>query len=206
MINLDHIVYATLDFKKSLDTIEAAIGVRPTIGGRHLNHGTKNALLNLGNHSYFEILAIDETNNSIEGDRWMGIDLITQNTATRWAFKSKHIEAKAEILNSINPNYGQLITGERQRPDQSFLRWEMTLPLAKPAVDLVPFYINWEMANHPCDQLKTVVQLEDLKLKYPNVEVVNSYFKRLGIPEMVLFDVQPSISGIITGPAGSFLF
>jgi hypothetical protein len=206
MIALDHIVYATLDFEKSLNDIEIATGVRPVIGGRHLNQGTKNALLNLGNQAYFEILAVDKTNTSNKGGRWMGIDLIQQDSATRLAFKSKDINAKAEILKKINPKYGQLIMGERQLPDQSFLRWEMTLPLARPAIDLIPFFINWGSGNHPCDKMKAMLKLEDLKLFDPNAKMLNEDFKRLGISERVNYNAQTSISGKITGPSGSFSF
>jgi hypothetical protein len=56
------------------------LGVKPVIGGRHLLHGTKNALINLGNQCYLEILAKDEENPTFKGTRWMGIDLITQPT------------------------------------------------------------------------------------------------------------------------------
>ena len=57
---IDHIVYCVPDLENGIDYIEELLGIRPVFGGRHLSNGTKNALLNLGDNCYLEILAVDD--------------------------------------------------------------------------------------------------------------------------------------------------
>ena len=85
---IDHIVYAVPDLSAACDELEELLGVRPIFGGYHDSQGTKNALLNLGNQCYLELLAVDEANTKIEAPRWMGVDLIQHPRITRWAIKS----------------------------------------------------------------------------------------------------------------------
>jgi len=80
---IDHIVYCVPDFEKALQFFKEEIGVDPFIGGRHLTKGTKNAILNLGNSAYLEILAIDTQNTNVMENHWMGIDLISSPRITR---------------------------------------------------------------------------------------------------------------------------
>jgi len=58
----DHIVYAVTNLEAAIDEFEKLSGLRPVFGGYHTTKGTKNALVNLGNECYLEILAIDEGN------------------------------------------------------------------------------------------------------------------------------------------------
>jgi len=60
MINkIDHIVLAVPNLEEGILWLEKKLGVRPAYGGQHLTEGTHNALLNLGNNCYLELLAID---------------------------------------------------------------------------------------------------------------------------------------------------
>jgi len=95
---IDHIVYSVVDLEAAIDDIENQLGVRPSIGGRHLSKGTKNAILNLNKACYLEILAIDEENKEVKAPRWMGVDLIKKDCITRWALKSNHLLEDQKIL------------------------------------------------------------------------------------------------------------
>src|SRR5439155_24158845 len=56
---LDHLVYATGEVAATVADLEGKLGVRATPGGRHAGLGTHNALLDLGQHSYLEIIGPD---------------------------------------------------------------------------------------------------------------------------------------------------
>ncbi|HYX19468.1 MAG TPA: VOC family protein, partial [Thermoanaerobaculia bacterium] len=56
---LDHLVFATPDLERTVDALEASLGVRAAEGGRHVAEGTRDAVLGLGPSSYLEILGRD---------------------------------------------------------------------------------------------------------------------------------------------------
>jgi hypothetical protein len=77
--------------EEAIAWFEEQAGVRPVVGGKHPTKGTKNALVNLGNKCYLELLAADCENTSFSGNRWMGVDTIETPTMTRWSLKSEHL-------------------------------------------------------------------------------------------------------------------
>ena len=166
--DIDHIVYSVLDLDAAIDQIEKSLGARPVIGGRHLNKGTKNALLNLGNRCYLEILAIDEDNKEINGPRWMGIDLIEEACITRWALKSSNILEDQKLLHSYKTELGEIFQGERLTDSGATLRWQMSLPQASPRIELAPFVVDWTNSEeHPTENLVNDCTLENIQFKAP---------------------------------------
>ena len=110
---IDHIVYCTTDLEAAVDYFETLFGIRPSIGGTHPSKGTKNALLNLGNQCYLEILAIDEKNVTFSGTRWMGIDLLQGPKITRWSLKSEDLKEDSGILKKYSSNLSYISEGSR---------------------------------------------------------------------------------------------
>ena len=202
---IDHIVYCTHDLNASLDYFENELGVRPAIGGKHLTKGTKNALLNLGEACYFEILAIDHDNTKIKGPRWMGIDLITEPMITRWAIKSDDLAFEKDVLEKYNPNLGTFSKGERETQDGTILSWQMLLPIENPKIELAPFVLDWSQSEyHPTDQLKQECSLESIQfLKAKENEKIQLCFHEL-FPNSHLAEAdKDQIKISIKGPKGT---
>ncbi|MCY3569157.1 MAG: VOC family protein, partial [Chloroflexi bacterium] len=64
---LDHIVLATPDVQASVAAIEAAIGLRPELGGHFPGRGVYNHLLALQDDAYLEIIGPDPDQPNPEG-------------------------------------------------------------------------------------------------------------------------------------------
>jgi len=200
---IDHIVYAVPDFDKAIEDLEEKLGVRPVTGGKHLLHGTKNALVNLGNTCYLEILAPDSENKEFKGERWMGVDLITESKFTRWAIKSIQIEKESEILRKYEQNRGQISGGERKTPEGESLSWKMTLPFSRPEVDIIPFITDWSSsAFHPTEKLNVCCQLYGLELFHPDSEHVQLVLNQLNVDIEVKYASTPIIKTQILGLNG----
>ena len=164
--HIDHIVYCVPNFEQAIDDLEKKLGCPINLGGRHLNQGTKNALLNLGAGCYFEILAIDQSNDSISAPRWMGIDLITEPCITRWALKSTQLESDLEILKKHNTELAKSFQGERAIEDGTLLQWQMSLPAAHPKIELAPFFLDWSKSDfHPTEKLPNYCSLEKIEFQ-----------------------------------------
>jgi len=201
----DHIVYAVPDLQTAMDEFEQLSGVRPIFGGYHTTKGTKNALVNLGDECYLEILAIDEDNATIKPPRWMGVDLIEKPEITRWSLKSNNLSQDSEILQKYQPEMGIIQGGQRKTSTGEMLTWEMILPLAAPAVELVPFMTDWQhSAVHPTHNLPQQCELINLSFTYPNPTEIQSIFNKLGIDTAIVKDEKAMIRIKIKSPNGVF--
>lgn len=200
---IDHIVYSVLDLDKAMDSIEKKLGIRPVYGGYHKTQGTKNALLNLGEGCYLEILAIDEENKEINTPRWMGIDLITESRVTRWAIKSETITQDSETLKSYDSNMGEIYQGSRKTTSGDTLAWKMILPLPSPKIELMPFMVDWSgSAFHPTEKLEDTCSIKEISFEGSAPNKGNLVFDELGISNIITRSANNKISVTIEGPNG----
>jgi len=202
---IDHLVYCVHDLDASIREFEEKYGFQINVGGRHLHHGTRNALINLGQNCYLELLAIDRGNKQVYQDRWMGIDLLTEDKLTRWAISSSDLDRDHRILSDYNEQMGIISTGSRQRPDTKVLNWKMTLPLSQPEVEVIPFLIDWsESESHPTDGLSVQGQLLGLELSHPEPDRIKSCLAHLGHEVVITQSEETIIKATIKGPKGQF--
>lgn len=200
---IDHIVYSVPDLEIACNDLEKLLGVRPVFGGYHRTQGTKNALLNLGNQCYLELLAIDEANIEIKPPRWMGIDLITRPQITRWAIKSSTLQQDRLHLKRHNSKLGEIDGGQRKMQDGNVLKWRMILPIAEPVVDIVPFMVDWQgSSHHPTDKLLKGCRLVEVKVFHPQPSIVQAVFENLGVDLKVKKGEEVRISILVEGLKG----
>lgn len=203
MRTIDHLVYAVLNLEKAINDFEILTGIRPTFGGYHTTRGTKNAVVNLGNGCYLEILAVDDENIDISAPRWMGVDFIKSAQMTRFAVKSDDLQKDRAILQKYNPQMGETNGGQRKMSNGKTLTWEMILPLAAPAVELVPFMCDWSQSEvHPTDAMVEECEFIELKFIHPKPENVISVLDKLGMNIEVGKGEKASIKVIINSPKG----
>ncbi|TXF89914.1 VOC family protein [Neolewinella aurantiaca] len=204
MRKTDHIVYTVPDLDAAVTRLETLLGVKPLIGGRHETQGTKNALVNLSDGAYLEILAADDTNTVIPPPRWMGVDVLSRPRVTRWAIKSDDLRSDAKILLAHNPELGKISAGSRQRPDGSTLRWELVLPAALPEVDVIPFMVDWSTSDiHPHDALPDMgCRIVEVQLYSPEPENVQPVLEQLGVEVVALPAKETMIKVVLNTPSG----
>lgn len=183
---------------------EQILGVRANFGGYHKSFGTKNALINLNNQIYLEFLAADDSNNGVLPPRWMGVDFLTKNQITRWALKSDSLERDASILKKYNADMGEIRNGSRKSIDGSLLQWELTMPLATPEVEILPFMLDWgKTEKHPSETLPNMdCELKELYAIHPNPETFEEIFESLDYSLRIEKGDTPEIRAILKTPNG----
>jgi len=200
---IDHIVYCVLNLEEAILDLEQKLGVKAKIGGAHLTQGTRNALINLGDECYLEILSIDHDNKDIEAPRWMGIDLLQSSKITRWALKANNLLSDSLHLSKYNSKMGEVKGGSRKMLNGQTLTWQIAMPLASPEVDVVPFITDWSDSDvHPTDTLDHLCELVELKLFHPIPDEIKTLFEKLNIKMDVSFSDQPSIGITVKCPKG----
>lgn len=202
---IDHLVYCVHNLEDGINFFKDNYGMQAVVGGKHLNEGTKNAIINLGNKCYLEILAIDEENTNHTKDRWMGIDQLTTSKTTRWAIKSTNLEVDKQVLLKYNNQLGNIENGLRKRPDNNNLTWKLTKPLSHPEVEVVPFLVDWsDSDSHPTDGLPVFGSLLDIVLGHSNPEKVGACLYGLDVNILVKSSDKSFIKVVIDGPQGLF--
>lgn len=203
---LDHLVYAVPDLEAALDWFETKTGLRPAIGGRHPDRGTRNAVINLGQKAYLEIVAVDPDNSDVPPPRWMGVDHITTPTMTRWAVKSPNLAADARRLSMLRTDLARTAKGQRQLPDGATLSWQMSLPAPEPAVELIPFFLDWSSSSfHPTDRMASGYSLEKMEFFHPDAGVLQANFDSLDLRAVVQLGGIPSIVAHLNTPKGKLV-
>src|SRR5262249_13245476 len=164
----DHLVYAVPDLENAIDDLESRIGVRAVLGGRHLEQGTRNALIALGLDSYLEILAPDPSQPAPDRPLWLGLEGLAEPRLTGWAIKASKLEDARDRARASGVRLGPVVAGNRRRPDGTLLSWEFTDPHVLVAEGLVPFLIDWGGSRHPAASAPGGVSLLALRAEHPH--------------------------------------
>ncbi|NRB53376.1 MAG: VOC family protein [Saprospiraceae bacterium] len=179
---IDHIVYAVPDLDQAIHDFQLKTGITPVFGGYHKNQGTKNALVNIGDGVYLELITIDHDNAAISSPRWMGVDLITEAQVTRWSLKSDQLEPDSDALKAFDEQMGVIEGGQRKTANGDLLSWMMILPLAEPAVEIAPFVTSWGADSiHPTQNLPEVYPLLDILFYHPDPDSLSTLWRQLGL-------------------------
>lgn len=199
---LDHLIYTVPDLDVGLREIEGLLGVRPVLGGRHPDYGTRNALLSLGESIYLEIMAPDPELPRPPRGRLFGLDTLERPRLATWVVRDEAIEETAEEAASRGLDLGPVQAGSRERPDGTVLSWRLTDPYADRLDGAVPFLIAWGDTPHPARGAPQAGELVDLRLEHPEPERVNSAWSVLGVDARVEMGLQAQWIATLRTDAG----
>lgn len=199
---IDHIVWAVPDLTEGINQIKEMTGIAPVYGGRHLQFGTHNALMRLGNRCYFEVIAPDPANREVAPPRWMGVDLISSGQITRWALASDNLMLHANHLQSLNKDLSMITEGRRQTASGELLRWQLTVPQAKPVCEPIPFLIDWQDSIHPSDNLPDSGRLVSFKVTTSDPGELTRLLMLLGNETEVIAGSKTKLELVMDTPKG----
>jgi hypothetical protein len=178
---VDHLIYAVPDLDAGMDSVQALLGARPAVGGRHANYGTRNALLSLGAATYLEIMAPDPELSSPPKGRLFGLDNPVKARLAAWILREEAIESLAARANAAGLGLGEPTPGSRERPDGTVLTWKLTDPYATRMGGALPFLIAWGDTPHPATQAPRAGTLAGMRIEHPEPGVVRAALRVLGV-------------------------
>jgi glyoxalase-like protein len=145
--DLDHIIVGFPNLEDGIDRLFHLSGYRAAVGGSHPNRGTRNALLNLGNNSYLELLAPDLAQPALLWHK--EIATLTELTIVGWAIRHAELDKLASLLKERGVSCTDPTPGSRVRADGQTLNWRK-LTLVDDLKGNLPFFIDWDSASrHP---------------------------------------------------------
>ncbi|MCY3557958.1 MAG: VOC family protein [Chloroflexi bacterium] len=204
---LDHIVLATPDVQASVAEIEAAIGLRPELGGHFPGRGVYNHLLALQGDAYLEIIGPDPAQPNPEGALPFGMDDFGERGAhvPHWCCKAgAQIEERVAWAKAAGYDIGEVRPLGRQLPDGTRLDWRLTRTVWPPLLGgLVPFLIDWGDARHPSTTAVKGARLVSWHGEHPDLAAVRRAHDALGVELELREGTQPALVAVIEGPGGS---
>lgn len=204
MSRIDHLVYATNNLSQTVGDLEKKMGITISPGGRHLDFGTHNALINLGEGIYLEIIAADPENPQFKGPLWMGLDHLDESPRlTRYGLKKRITDSDLNLLTEVKKELSRVSQGRRQKPDGSTLEWTLTVPHNEPLIETCPFLIDWSQSVHPTFSLPQECQLKSFTIFSPDEDDVRRINKQLGADIKVIHSTDTRLEAIIQCPRGN---
>ena len=147
-MKLDHLILGISDLQKGIEDFEKLTGVRPIFAGVHPNIGTHNALISLGDGVYFEIIAPQIPNQTLQGP-FRGFEHSIELSVVGWVISAPMDEVKT-MLSTAQKSYTPVQRGSRKAPNGDLLQWESLFMMADDQILMDPFFITWDTSTiHP---------------------------------------------------------
>jgi hypothetical protein len=201
---VDHLIYVVPDLEAALPAVEATLGVRPVLGGRHSEWGTWNALLSLGSDVYLEVVAPDPVHDA--SATLFGVDRVRAPRLATWCARAESLESRAAAASAVGLDVGPLLEGGRDRPDGTRVSWRISDPTGNREGGVVPFLIAWGTTPHPAGGVPGGIThgltLEGLSLEHPDPERIRRWLKALEIEVPVRKAQAPALVATLNTPLG----
>lgn len=146
---LDHLVYAVPDLNDACDELERDWGIRPSRGGQHAAWGTHNALLDLGDERYLEIIGRALELRPPSDARPFRLDTLETAHLVTWALRVSRIDDHVTRARHRGYDPGSAAPMSRVTPSGGRLTWKLTRVDLSAEYGLVPFLIEWGATPHP---------------------------------------------------------
>lgn len=167
--DLDHIIVGVPNLEDGMGRLFQLSGYRAAVGGSHPNRGTHNALLNLRNDSYLELLAPDPAQPALLWHK--EIATLSEPTIVGWAMRHTQLDQLASLLKERGVPCTGPIAGSRVRPDGPTLGWR-TLTLTNDRKGNLPFFIEWDTTSvHPSSDAPGGCLLQEFRPTGPLPEI-----------------------------------
>lgn len=199
---VDHLVFAVPDLSAGVAEMEARLGVPLSPGGSHPGGGTRNALLQLGDGAYLEVVGPDPEQPAPPDGLWLADGGPALPALVTWASRSSDLGALTR--GPAGHLLGPVRSMSRRNDDGSVLSWTMTMPVRPlPRGGVVPFFIDWGDSVHPSATLPDrELRLAGLRARHPAPEAVSDELAALGV-KMRVDSGAPALQAVLERSDGA---
>lgn len=185
---IDHFAIGAESLLKGVDAMKEILGVEVPIGGKHDAMSTHNCVMQAGNESFFELIAIDPEAGDPGRVRWFTLDdpkttakIAERPRALCWVVNTDDLDA---VIAASPVDLGEVVKftrGERS--------WRLTVPTDGhlPEGGLLPAFIEWSAGPHPSTgQQDLGVQLKTVHLSHPNPQQFTEVLEILNVAHLAV--------------------
>lgn len=202
---IDHFAIGADTLDQGVAAMESALGVTVPRGGKHDAMSTHNCVMQTGNESFFELIAIDPDAPNPGRTRWFTLDdpatqarLAERPRALCWVVGTDDLDA---VIAASPVDLGEVVLFTRG--DRS---WRLTVPKDGSLAmgGLVPAFIEWSPGPHPSTgQQDLGVRLDKVQLSHPEPETLREILKTLQVDHLAeVEEGAPGLSFALSTPKG----
>jgi hypothetical protein len=184
---IDHIVIGAKNLSLGVDYVKDCLGVDIPFGGIHDKMGTHNHLMQLGNNTFLEVIAINPNIKPPKNLRWYGLDD---------PYISRLIEEKPQLLTWVvnTKNIKSLLKqsafsfGKPEHICRDTLSWDFSLPDDGRilAGGMLPYVIEWHTDLHPSIKMANMgCSLQKLEIYHSHPSWLQSVLGSIGAKNLV---------------------
>ena len=203
---IDHFAIGADTLDQCIAAMETSLGVTVPRGGKHDAMSTHNCVMQSGNESFFELIAIDPDAPADPGRvRWFTLDdpatqarLADRPRALCWVVGTDDLDA---VIAASPVDLGEVVLftrGERS--------WRLTVPKDGhlPMDGLLPAFIEWSPGPHPSTgQQDLGVTLDKVQLSHPNPDELTNILRTLQVDHLAeVSKSDAALSFVLTSPNG----
>ena len=190
---IDHLVIGASSLEQGVAYVRETLGVDMPFGGVHLQMGTHNHLMPLGDDVFLEIISINPDIDPPNAPRWFGLDdpfirrqIEKQPIFLTWVVNTQNIIA---FIQKANISFGtpeMLSRGE--------LRWYFGLPEDGRllAGGMLPYVIEWQTDHHPASKMTDLgCRFKRLEIHHPHPAWIKSILKSIDATDLVTVVALP---------------
>jgi len=183
---IDHFAIGAHSLEQGIAAMKQALGIELSVGGKHDLMSTHNCVMQAGNESFFELIAIDPDAPAPSRTRWFTLDdpstqqrIADRPRALCWVVNTDNLDA---IVEASPVDLGEIVTfvrGERS--------WRLTVPADGhlPEGGLLPAFIEWSPGPHPSSAQNDLgVKLESVNINHPDVSKITAVMEALGVAHL----------------------
>ncbi len=184
---IDHLVIGAKNLDDGITYVKKALGVDIPFGGVHLSMGTHNALMQLGDTLFLEVIAVNAEIPPPVHPRWYGLDdpFVRQRleqgpVLLTWVVNSQSIDG---LLRQAGFDMGN-----KQRVCRGQLSWYFSLPDDGRllAGGLLPYGIEWHTKTHPAANMQdTGCRLLSLTLHHSQAKWLQNALASIDASDLV---------------------
>ena len=203
---IDHFAIGCSSLAAGVTTLKKSLGVEVPQGSKHTLMSTHNCVMQSGNESFLELIAVDPDAPAPGRTRWFTLDdpktttrLAERPRALCWVVSTDNLD---ETVASSPVDLGEIVTFVRG--DRS---WRLTVPADGhlPENALLPAFIEWSLGPHPSTgQQDLGVMLNRVLLTHPEPGSISDKLAKLKVDHLATVSqaAEATLSFELTTPGG----
>ncbi len=176
---IDHIILLVPDLPAYMAEFEQVTGVAPKYGGKQPNAKMGNALVDLGDGAYLEILgpsAGDEAGPMTERLR-----ALSEPTVAWFALQSHDLDENVRRLEAAGLEHSGVIRTDWESSERGMIEYSGLVAVNHNWGDQMPFYIDWHETAHPSSTSPGGITLSRFTVYHPDGEDLGVLYGQLGV-------------------------
>ncbi|MEM9636024.1 MAG: VOC family protein [Pseudomonadota bacterium] len=205
---IDHFAIGADTLEQGVVAMSEALGVEVPRGSKHGAMSTHNCVMQAGNESFFELIAIDPDAPDPVRTRWFTLDdpatqarLAERPRALCWVVNTNDLDG---ILAASPIDLGEVVDfarGERT--------WRLTVPAdgSLPMGGLIPAFIEWSPGPHPStSQTDFGIHLAKIQLRHDDPQALHDILNALGVDHLAdVSEGATALSFALETPKGTVI-